>query len=76
MAIATAEAHTPNVFAVSAIEISISRPKKQAISVRTLGRIRGFAFTAFPAFTFHFFRNPPFLPLGARHTEPRIEHGA
>lgn len=41
MAITTAEAPTPNLLVISAIEIPISRLKKQAISARTLGRIRG-----------------------------------
>ena len=41
MAIATAEAPTRNLLVISAIEIPISRLKKQAISGRTLGRIRG-----------------------------------
>lgn len=41
MAIATAEAPTPNLLAIPAIEIPISRLKKQPIAGCTLGRIRG-----------------------------------
>jgi hypothetical protein len=40
MAIAAAEPPAPNLLAMSAIEIPISRLKKQAISTRTLRRNR------------------------------------
>jgi len=40
MAIATAEAPTPNLLAISAIEIPISRFKKQAISALTFDTLR------------------------------------